>query len=108
MNGKNIDWVRIKSDIILKTDVISEIKNFGIRVAGNQSSSGWVPCHNPYKPDQNPSAGVNVGSGGQRGYLVTFNQAGGGLSSAISFWDLARDFLAPSEVRIVGNLLKSR
>lgn len=89
---QKIDWDEKKREILSRIDIRSEMEGFGIRFAGSTpSSQGWVPVHNPYQRDRTPSAGVNVGSGDQRGYLVTFNQ-GEGIKTAVSFWDVARDF----------------
>jgi hypothetical protein len=82
-----------KAEVLSRIEIQSECEKFGIQFKGAISSTGWVPCLNPYRPEKNPSCGVNVGSGGQRGYFVAFNMNGKkGLSQAVSFWDLARDF----------------
>jgi hypothetical protein len=87
-----IDWNAKKSEILGRIDVKAEAEEFGIRFAGSRpSATGWLPCHNPYQTDRTPSAGFNVGTGHQRGYLVMFNQ-GEGIRTAVSFWDLVRDF----------------
>lgn len=90
--SNKIDFKERTREVLLRLPFPStHINDLGIKVAeSTPSSEGWLATHNPYKPDKNPSAGINVGSGPERGYLVTFNNAGG-LSSAVSFWDLVRD-----------------
>ncbi len=89
-----------KDEILARLNIQSEMEALGVQFVGRPSSTGWIPCKNPYKKDDNPSCGVNVGSGPQRGYLCAFNENGskhGKLSgkpyAAYSFWDIAMDFL---------------
>lgn len=89
---KKINWDEKKNEILARIDIRAEVETFGLRLNGAPSSSGWISAHNPYKKDNNASGGINIGSGGQRGYLVLFNQSTNNLSESISFWDLARDF----------------
>jgi hypothetical protein len=90
MSDRN--WDQIKSEILARLSVESECESMGIQFKGNSiSSNGWRSCLNPYKPEKNASAGINVGSNGVRGYLVTFNNAGG-IRQSFSFFDLARDW----------------
>ena len=94
------DLAQIKSEILSRLNIQSEYENLGIKFVGHVNSSGWLPCHNPYKTDKHPSCGVCIGSGAQRGYLVAFNMNGGGKLgkpyASYSFWDVAMDFLPGS------------
>jgi hypothetical protein len=87
-------WKQIKDEILARLNIQTECESaFGIQFkASHPSPTGWIPCLNPYKPEKNASAGINVsGSNGVRGYLVTFNN-NNGIKKAIGFFDLARDW----------------
>lgn len=85
-------WEGKKAEILSRLDIRAEFEAMGVRMAGQRpSSTGWIPVHNPYKMDRNPSAGINVGSGTARGYLKVFNAEGKERSSD-SLFDVAMDF----------------
>ena len=88
MSDKN--WDLIKSEILARLNIESECQMMGVQFSGKPSAKGWWSCLNPYKPERYSSAGINIGSGGNRGYLVTFNNAGG-IRFSINFFDFARD-----------------
>lgn len=82
-----------KAEILARLDIRAECERMGIQFKGQPNSRGWIPCYNPYKTENNPSCGINVGSGGSRGVLVAFN----GITQAdtkqgASFFTLCRDF----------------
>jgi len=88
-----------KEQVLSHLNIRSEYEALGIQFAGRENSSGWTPCHNPWKSDQHPSCGVCTGSGAQRGYLTVFNQSNGKLGkphASHSFFDVAIDFLPGS------------
>jgi hypothetical protein len=85
-------WEKIKREILARLNIESECDKMGIQFKGAINATGWRSCLNPYKPERNASAGVNVaGSDGVLGYLCMFNNAGG-IRHSISFFDLAKDF----------------
>ncbi|MGD8847958.1 MAG: hypothetical protein PVI54_20715, partial [Desulfobacteraceae bacterium] len=86
---KKINWEDKKAEILSRIDIQAEVQVFGVRLAGRPSSTGWIPAHNPFKPDNTPSCGVCI-SGPTRGYLSMHNTSKG-LVSSISFWDLAKE-----------------
>ena len=84
-------WKLIKREILARLNVESECENMGVQFIGRINARGWRQCLNPYKPEKNASAGINIGSGGVRGYLTLFNM-GGGARVSVSFFNLAMDF----------------
>ena len=91
--SKEID--KIKKEILSKVNIRAEMETVGIQFSSNTvSPAGWMPCFNPYTPEKNASAGVNVTSGSDTaGYLVTFNMLNGKKpQKAYSFFDIMADF----------------
>lgn len=86
-----IDWDSKRGEILARLNIEQEYLQMGIQFKGDIQPSGWRACLNPYKPEKNASAGISFSSDGRRGYLVTFNGAGG-IRNAFSFFDVARDF----------------
>ncbi|MDX9789048.1 MAG: AAA family ATPase [Desulfobacterales bacterium] len=86
-----VDWKAVRAEILSRIDVVSEYQKMGVEFTGSTSDKGFAECKNPYKKDNDPSAGVYVGQGTGRGTLVTFNSAGG-MREKLSFFDLCRDF----------------
>lgn len=83
-----------KREILARLNIREEYEAMGIRTAGNVSTTGWVPCHNPYKEDLNPSCGFFVGEGPCRGLFVAHNEiVDGKPKRARSFFDIASDFI---------------
>jgi hypothetical protein len=81
-----------EADILARLDIRAECERMGIQFKGSPSPTGWIPCYNPYKTENNPSCGVNVGGNGHRGFLVAFNGIDGTAKDAASFFTLCRDF----------------
>lgn len=71
-------------------DFIEHVKTWGtIDFTGTVSGKNWAECHDPYRKDKNPSAGVYLGSGPGRGYLKRF--VNGSREHKIPFFDLAKE-----------------
>lgn len=88
----------IKNDILSRLDVRGEFESLGVQTVGRISSSGFVPCKNPYKKDDNPSAGICVSSSHPAyGFLCTFNNPeaakSGKMNAAYSLFQVAADFM---------------
>jgi len=101
------DLDQIKTEILSRLNIQSEMELLGIKFVGNPNSSGWIVCRSPYAPDKHPSCGVNISSGSYRGYLCAFNASGsrGKPYAAFSFWDIAANFL-PGAGGDFGHVLK--
>lgn len=94
----------VKKEILSKLNLESEFQSFGIRMIGNPSPKGWVRCPSPFKPEKNPSCGVNIdGSSSYGGYLRIFNASG--PQHAIGFFDLAAE-LGPCSGKDFIDILK--
>lgn len=93
MAKKSIDQIRV--EILARLDIRAEYETMGVNFHGNPNPTGWIACNNPYKKDDHPSCGVNIGSGSHRGFLVAFNQNGsrGKPYAAWSLFQIAADFL---------------
>jgi len=86
------DLDAVKAEILSRLDIKSEYTQMGVQFTGSVSSSGWHPCKSVYKSDKNPSAGIFMGQGTQRGYYVIFNQSAKGKPRlALSFFDFASE-----------------
>ena len=74
------DYVSQRTEILRRLDILAEYQAIGLRVATNAqpNDNGWLKCHSLYRPDKNPSAGINVGDGPQRGLYVDFGENGWG------------------------------
>jgi len=89
--SSNINWLDKKNEILSRINIESEYSKFGIVAEGSPNHAGWVPCKNPFKKDNIPSCGYNVGSGGPRGVLKIFNSQGE-TKDALSFFNMAYYF----------------
>jgi len=69
-----------RTEILRRLDILAEFQAIGLRVATNAqpNANGWLKCHSLYRTDNNPSAGINVGDGFQRGIYVDFGENGWG------------------------------
>ena len=69
-----------RTEILRRLDILAEFQAIGLRVATNAqpNDNGWLKCHSLYRTDNNPSAGINVGDGFQRGIYVDFGENGWG------------------------------
>ena len=89
------DYVSQRTEILRRLDILAEYQAVGLRVAANAGSNadGWIQCHSLYRPDKNPSAGINVGDGPQRGLYVDFgeNGRGGKIWLARGIFDVIAD-----------------
>jgi putative DNA primase/helicase len=59
-----VDWGQLKRDILAKVDIAEEFRSLGVRFTKPvPNAKGWLECHAVGRPDDDPSAAVNVGSG---------------------------------------------
>ncbi|TXH12932.1 MAG: hypothetical protein E6R03_12065, partial [Hyphomicrobiaceae bacterium] len=98
-------WKEYTREIIEKADVLAEMQSCGLRVFDGAAPNdrGWVICHAMGRPDNNPSARVNVGTGPARGRYQDFGGNHDNLSlfdflvkwgpATISDWKIARTVL---------------
>jgi len=77
------DWQAMRREIIGCLDLRSEFEALGVRFPANSrlQSNGWIDCHATDRPDENPSASVNLLTGFYRDRLSG--------EKAISLFDLA-------------------
>ncbi len=76
-------------EVLNRIDIKRECEAMGIQFTESvPNDKGWIACRNPYKKDENPSAGINVGYGEYRGCLKYFNDLSKGGES---FWQLAQN-----------------
>lgn len=97
----NLD--QTKDEILSKIDVQAELESMGIQFAGNLASTGWHPAHDPYREDKHPSCSVFLGHGSHRGTIM---RRGPTKDTAVSFWDLARDFNSQLAGSDFGDILR--
>jgi len=97
------DLDQTKDEILSKIDVKAELESMGIKFSGNLSSTGWHPAHDPYREDKNPSSSVFLGDGSHRGTIM---RRGPSNDTAVSFWDLARDFHSQLSGSDFGEILR--
>ena len=74
-------WQDYRAEILAGLDLLAEFEALGVDVTGQPSKDGWAECHAVDRPDDHPSAAVNVHTGHYR------DLGGEGLS--LSFFDLA-------------------
>lgn len=77
---KQIDWQAYKAKILEGLNLRQEIEALGVEITGEPGDDGWAPCRAIDRDDRNPSAAVNLTSGG---YVDK-----GGVGLSLSFWDL--------------------
>lgn len=77
-----------RDNILAKMDVLAIFEEVGICVAKGAvpNAEGFLSCHSLYGKDENPSATINVGTGGKRGLYHDFK-----LGLTKSVFDLAAE-----------------
>jgi hypothetical protein len=77
------DWQAAKREILLKLDVLQEVRDAGLEVVDETPNrNGWVTVRAFGREDRNPSAGVNIANGPLLGLYNDFK------TCSLSFWDL--------------------
>lgn len=87
------NWDGIRREILASLDLAAEFQALGVRTSDRSrpDSKGWVDCHAIGRPDENPSASINLVTGHYRDRLDG--------EKAIGLFDLAaREGLAPTWV----------
>jgi hypothetical protein len=75
-----------KRDVLLKLDLITELRDLGIRIVDEiPDSKGWITCRALDREDRNPSAGFCVSS--KRPQIGIFRDFGNG--EKLNFFELA-------------------
>lgn len=83
-------WDSARAEILASVDVEGEYRSWGAAISGEPNEDGWVKCSAIGREDSNPSAGINVGDGPQRGRYRDFGSSGD--DGSLSFFYAAARF----------------
>ena len=72
-----------RDEILRRLDLAEEFQKYGGRIPprARPSAEGWLPVHAIDRPDEHPSAALNVGSSDKRGIYVDHAATGKGADS---------------------------
>lgn len=81
-SAEPVDWIRVKDSILSKLDLSAEYQALGLRfTASAPDAAGWRECRAMGRPDNKPSAAVNMKTG------LYHDMGGGGCT--LNFFDFA-------------------
>lgn len=73
-----------------KLDILEVYKSMGVKFTGRISDQGFAECHDPFRRDEKPSAGVYIRQGPGRGTLHRFVPSSG-YRENVRFFEACRE-----------------